>query len=128
MASICVDSADEGVDDYQETSPLIPPQAKAEVSSNVQKSIYQSLSFSIDTSSLSGEQDVRDQNSQIGPPLPCESEVPEVIIEKEHGMSESTRWVGDCKIMCVCVTILYVCMCLAGGGVGGRLLQESTGK
>ena len=24
--------------------------------------------------------------------------------------------------MCVCVTILYVCMCLAGGGVGGRLL------
>ena len=79
------------MDDCQETSQLIPPQAKVQVSSNVHKSIYQSLSIPIDTSSLSGEQDVRDQNNQTGPPLPCESEVPEVIIENEHGMSESTR-------------------------------------
>ena len=111
MASICADSAgDEGMDDCQETSQLIPPQAKVQVSSNVHKSIYQSLSIPIDTSSLSGEQDVRDQNNQTGPPLPCESEVPEVIIENEHGMSESTRWVGDSKvIVCVCVC---VCVCV----------------
>ena len=74
--------------DILETSRLIPEQHKVQQVNNVHQSLYQSISVSL---SGSGEHDAREQNYQIGPPVSSESEVPEVIIEGDHGLSDSTR-------------------------------------
>ena len=101
MATAGPDAAgDGGPGEIRETSRLIPEQPKAERSSNVQRGQYQSLDISIDTSSLSGEQDLR---NQLRPPVPNQAYsdsdsdsgdgTPEVVIENDHGLPESARWV-----------------------------------
>ncbi|KAK7097608.1 neutral amino acid uniporter 4-like [Littorina saxatilis] len=84
----------DGPENLRETTRLVLNQPMVQRSSGLQSSgQYNSLNTSIDTSSLSGEQDGRSQSGAIGPPLPCEVEEIEgtnIEIDNDQSLTEHT--------------------------------------